>query len=402
MADIFISYSKEEGEHTRALAAELEASGFSVWWDTSLAPGEAFGRVIREEVEKAKAVIVIWSRDALKSDWVLWEATRAHQRRVLIPLRTEDVEIHEIPPPFSVFQIELVSNRVAISAALAKLGLVRERPGGVRAAALPSKHLVILVHGINTRARWMGFVKPALENAGFAVAATSYGKFGVLRFLSPLRLLRRAAVERVVRDINLALLLYRRKVGEDPARLSVISHSFGTYVITRILTDHPEFKWHRILFCGSVVREDFRIDRVIERFDDPLLNEVGTRDFWPALGESAGWGYGSVGANEFNRPGVVTRWHKDFHHSDFFTAEFCNEYWVPFLKDGTLKLAGAPLPMARWVTMIASLPLRWIILILLISFIIGALVALAHMIGGNDVTCIPIRWFSTDLLYWGC
>src|SRR5262249_28853945 len=160
-------------------------------------------------------------------------------------------------------------NRVAISAALAKLRVVRHTPQGSPVVGLPSKHLVVLVHGINTRALWMGFVKPALENAGFAVAATSYGKLGVVRFLSPFRWLRRRGVERVVRDVNLALTVHRRNVGEDPEQLSVISHSFGTYVITRILMDHPEFKWHRIIFCGSVVREDFRIDRVIERFDNP-------------------------------------------------------------------------------------------------------------------------------------
>lgn len=48
-------------------------------------------------------------------------------------------------------------------------------------------HLVILVHGINTRALWMSEVKPALERSGFVVALTSFGKFSLLRFLSPLR-----------------------------------------------------------------------------------------------------------------------------------------------------------------------------------------------------------------------
>jgi hypothetical protein len=45
-----------------------------------------------------------------------------------------------------------------------------------------------------------------------------------------------------------------------------------------------------IIFCGSVVRDDFEFDKVLDRFEVPLLNEVGTRDFLPALGESAGWG----------------------------------------------------------------------------------------------------------------
>jgi hypothetical protein len=58
-------------------------------------------------------------------------------------------------------------------------------------------HLIILVHGINTRALWMGEVKPALEAAGFAVAPTSFGKFSVLRFLMPFASLREKAIRRV-------------------------------------------------------------------------------------------------------------------------------------------------------------------------------------------------------------
>ncbi|MEQ1714096.1 MAG: toll/interleukin-1 receptor domain-containing protein [Hyphomicrobium sp.] len=39
MADIFISYSKNDHAEARLLAAFLEAQGYSVWWDTSLAAG---------------------------------------------------------------------------------------------------------------------------------------------------------------------------------------------------------------------------------------------------------------------------------------------------------------------------------------------------------------------------
>jgi hypothetical protein len=35
MADIFISYSKNDHDQARMLAAFLEAEGYSVWWDTN-------------------------------------------------------------------------------------------------------------------------------------------------------------------------------------------------------------------------------------------------------------------------------------------------------------------------------------------------------------------------------
>lgn len=42
MADIFISYSKEEPKTTERLAQALQKYGYSVWWDVTLVPGEDF------------------------------------------------------------------------------------------------------------------------------------------------------------------------------------------------------------------------------------------------------------------------------------------------------------------------------------------------------------------------
>jgi pimeloyl-ACP methyl ester carboxylesterase len=226
------------------------------------------------------------------------------------------------------------------------------------------KHLVILVHGINTRALWTNDIKSALRKAGFVVEATSYGKFGVPRFLLPFNFFRRTAIERVARAITTANSLHR------PSKLSVISHSFGTFVVAHILADHPEFKFERIIFCGSVVRDDFRLDQNLNRFSQPLLNEVGSRDFLPALAESASWGYGSVGSNGYNAVGVETRWHKGFSHSDFLTGEFCNRFWVPFLQNGRI-IPGDPSSQLAWyIRLLTALPIRWLQPILLIAILL--------------------------------
>ncbi len=231
--------------------------------------------------------------------------------------------------------------------------------------SLKAGHLVILVHGINTRALWMDKIKPALERAGFVVAPTSYGKFGLLRFLSPFVSMRSKAISRVAADIRTAKQSYKQTFGVEPGSMSVISHSFGTYMVSRILIERPEFVWRRVIFCGSVVREDFDFDGVLERFSHPLLNEIGTKDYWPALAESVGWGYGSVGSTGFNRPPVETRWHKGLRHSDFLTERFCDRYWIPFLHGEKPVPAddGTDLPFG--VRALTSLPLRWLIATLL-------------------------------------
>lgn len=87
VTDIFISYAKKGHSQAELLANELQAKGFSVWYDTSLVPGDSFRDVILSKLAQAKAAIVIWDQNSVKSDWVCSEADRARARRILIPGR---------------------------------------------------------------------------------------------------------------------------------------------------------------------------------------------------------------------------------------------------------------------------------------------------------------------------
>jgi hypothetical protein len=106
MADVFISYSKGSQAQTRQLADELRAKGYMVWYDTSLVPADSFRTVITSELAQARAAIVIWTADSVRSDWVCAEASRA--RGILIPVRADDVRSHDIPLRFD----PLVPNEV--------------------------------------------------------------------------------------------------------------------------------------------------------------------------------------------------------------------------------------------------------------------------------------------------
>ena len=46
-------------------------------------------------------------------------------------------------------------------------------------------HVVILIHGIRTRALWQNAIGKALERQGFIVQPTNYGYFDLARFLVP-------------------------------------------------------------------------------------------------------------------------------------------------------------------------------------------------------------------------
>src|ERR1700686_2315679 len=137
MADIFISYSKGSQAQTQQLAEEVGAKGFTVWYDTSLVPGDSFRGVITSELAQARAAIVIWTADSVKSDWVCAEASRARARGILIPVRAHDVRSNDIPLPFGSLHTELLSNRAAIEAALAKLGVIPTLPMKDQSSAPP-------------------------------------------------------------------------------------------------------------------------------------------------------------------------------------------------------------------------------------------------------------------------
>ncbi len=89
MADIFLSYAREDRDWAKAFAEALSRTGWSVWWDKIIPPGKTFDEVIEHELHAAKRVIVLWSKRSVASKWVMNEATDADERGVLLPIMIE-------------------------------------------------------------------------------------------------------------------------------------------------------------------------------------------------------------------------------------------------------------------------------------------------------------------------
>ena len=118
MADVFISYAQARRELTENLAEDLKLAGFSVWWDTSLLPNQRFRTAIDEQLDSSKAVIIIWTPESIKSDWVLSEADDARAQGKLINTYVEDLRPHQIPKPFNEIHAVKLTNREAILTAV--------------------------------------------------------------------------------------------------------------------------------------------------------------------------------------------------------------------------------------------------------------------------------------------
>jgi adenylate cyclase len=101
MTDIFISYARSTATQAQAVAEALRALGYGVWRDDELPAHRAYAEVIQERLKAAKAVVVIWSGEAVRSEWVQSEADRARADHKLVQLRVDDAAL---PMPFDRIQ----------------------------------------------------------------------------------------------------------------------------------------------------------------------------------------------------------------------------------------------------------------------------------------------------------
>lgn len=107
MADVFISYSRDDLTTVSKIAAAVKEAGYDLWWDKDLPPHLSYTEVIQEKIGGAKAVIVVWSEEASKSEWVRAEADMARNQNKLVQTSIDD----SMPPlPFNQIQYASLSD----------------------------------------------------------------------------------------------------------------------------------------------------------------------------------------------------------------------------------------------------------------------------------------------------
>ncbi len=236
-----------------------------------------------------------------------------------------------------------------------------------------------MVHGIRDHAVWASEIQSTLEQSGFTVRLTSYGRFGLFDFLSRSK----APEERALKRLADQLVLVRNEFVDHPIHL--IAHSFGTYLVTRLLGERTSAPTltpihilkGRLIFCGSVAREDFRFDLHRDQVKLPVVNEIGTRDHWPAIARFIVSRLGGAGTYGFKAPGTFDRRHKDLGHGDFLNRIFCEKFWIPILKGGEPAHVDQGGSLPKIIDVMGSYRLaeiwRWLLLIIAGILVAGAL-----------------------------
>lgn len=94
MTDVFVSYKAEDRRRVQPLVQALQCDGFHVWWDEHIGAGDAWRETIEAQLESARCVLVVWSKNSVGHDgrFVRDEASRALRRGVYVPVLLDAVE----------------------------------------------------------------------------------------------------------------------------------------------------------------------------------------------------------------------------------------------------------------------------------------------------------------------
>jgi hypothetical protein len=220
-----------------------------------------------------------------------------------------------------------------------------------------AENVVVLVHGIRTYAPWYPLVERLMRPRRISVHPIRYGRFDLFRFMVP-GSWRRGPVAATLRKLDSILLDAAKK----SQRVTVIAHSNGFYVATKLLEEKPTIELDYLILCGSVVPNDFDWARVNRQIRNAIVNDYGVRDIWPVVAKSQSWGFGRAGTHGFGAP-VVDRIH-DLGH-DYFTEDFVERFWLPIIESDEIVAStrrGDRLPSISLWFAIGELPWRWAIL----------------------------------------
>ena len=261
MADVFISYARSTAKQAQAAAKALRALGYSVWMDDELPAHRTFTGVIQEQLDAAKAALVIWSADAVASEWVLSEANRAREGRKLVQVRVDN---SPLPMPFDQLQCAELSGGSGA--------------GWRREWAKVTASIAVLVQDAGAAAQMAEPPEPRGPNRRLWIAAAAILVLGIAGAVAVSWWPRAASGPPVVRFAGLTAL------GPDvPANLPAsltddVRIAFGADNVVILRERDPDF-----VLSGTVRRVDdkLRLSVKLEDAREGTLLWSGVRE-WPS------------------------------------------------------------------------------------------------------------------------
>lgn len=221
--------------------------------------------------------------------------------------------------------------------------------------------VIVLISGLFSHAAWMDTMVKIFKGRGLVVKKTNPDGLGLRALL--FSRYRRRPIENIWTDLSDVINTYK---GHN---VCVIAHSFGTFIFGSLFEKHS-FCVDKVILCGSILPVRYRFEDFAGKFSR-IVNEVGSRDFWPAFACSINSSYGPTGSTGFRRPVVEDRFHKDMSHNGFMTTDFCEKFWLPFFTDNDFIEGDVAQLPTFFVRAVINLKIRYVLYFAVAAAVLG-------------------------------
>ena len=197
------------------------------------------------------------------------------------------------------------------------------------------KGVVVPIHGIRTHAEWIPQVSLCASTSGWAVAPYYYGYQGV-------GVLKDEVEKKKIVEGFRDWLSTIKTLWEGP--ISIVAHSFGTYVVARYLRDAGDLliDIDAIILSGSIFRIDYDWNTPLEsnRVGE-VLNTISVEDEWvrfmpegglPLAGKDTLFGKGGYLGFKSRHPRLRQIRSSLLGHNNVFKFDVIRGQWIPFLE----------------------------------------------------------------------
>lgn len=197
--------------------------------------------------------------------------------------------------------------------------------------------LLVVVHGLCTNAQWLSNLIPACNKQGWIVAPFIYDNPGTLLFSSDKR-------ARVVEDFRNWIYALYRKYNLD--NISIVSHSFGTYIITKYIEGfkHEEYlpvKIESLILTGGIINSSYdwhknmpyKVGRVLNivACGDDAVKHMPKANWKKLVGMDNLFGQCAIKGFDHQSDKVVNRSLEILTHTNIFKDDFIEQIMLPYL-----------------------------------------------------------------------
>lgn len=193
--------------------------------------------------------------------------------------------------------------------------------------------VLVSIHGLLSKASWNAEIAPIASSQNWVFAPFLYDEIN-----SPTLLIDEGRAAQVVERFR--HWVYDIQV-RYPFNISVVAHSFGTYILAKYISGFDEFlpiRLNAAILTGSILNEDFDWEKHKGVRIARILNEVAPNDQWVRHMPKLKWiyaepFYGNSGVVGFKQKcDILDQMSNDiFDHNNVIKRDVIERHWMPFL-----------------------------------------------------------------------